>query len=601
MTDASEQGRFSSAQAQPTAGCASDQSGASFSSLQASADPAVDQAADPAADLVIDHVVDHVVDHVDVAAKRSGRSLKWEVDERVGGQGEDLDAKWGGEQGNEWDGSRMDEGDARWSGEQDGSRGDEQGDELDARWVGGQGGEQGASQGIDAGGPAGVCSTADPGAAGGVPDLPSEVQSAPEPLGQVEAHPLDGQVFASGPPTGPSSGPPSGPSSGSPTDFDREAVLPPVLSAAVPPVLPDVIPAWIAEHDLGPPQAVRSALRRLAELPDVGYTRRSEELGRAFAAWAGGRYAWRPDPDLVVPTSDVLQGIWACVSAFSEPGDGVVLSPPVYPPFFDVCPSLGRSAYLWPLRRSSDGWLHDTDELADLLAANPDCRVLLLCSPQNPTGRVYDLGSLERIVGLAAEHDLVVVSDEIHADLVYQGFRHRPFLSVPGAAERSAALFSPGKSFAVSGLRTAVVVFGSEEMRARFTRRMPRHLLGDVSRAGSEAAIVAWESCENWLDSLLELLGGHRRRIGEVLAEFPEVVYHPPEATFLAWLDLSRTGLGHDPAETLLREARLRLSPGGEFGDGGAGHVRLNFGTSSALLEEMLRRLTALFNASAGE
>ncbi len=357
-----------------------------------------------------------------------------------------------------------------------------------------------------------------------------------------------------------------------------------------------ILPAWIAEHDLGPPRAVCNALRRLAELPDVGYTRRSEELGRAFAAWSERRHAWRPDASLdaslVVPTSDVLQGIWACVSAFSEPGEGVVLSPPVYPPFFEVCPSLGRSAHLWPLRKSSNGWFHDTDELADLLAANPGCRILLFCSPQNPTGRVYDRQSLERIVELAVEHDLVVVSDEIHADLVYPGFCHIPFLSVPGAAERAVSLFSPGKTFAVSGLRTAVAAFGSEEMHARFARRMPRHLLGDVSRAGSEAAIVAWESCERWLDSLRGLFDGHRRRIGEALAEFPEVVYHRPEATFLAWLDLSRTGLGDDPAEALLKEARLRLSPGDEFGLGGAGHVRLNFGTSSAMLGEMLRRLT---------
>ena len=575
MTDASEQGRFSSGQAQPAGGHASDQSGASFppprdlQAAQASADHVGDHVADHVPDHEGDLVIDRVVDHVDVVAKRSGHSLKWEVVEHVDGL----------------DGGQVDEGDACRVDELDSGR--------DAR------------QGIDAGDPAEVCSTADPGAAGGDPALPSDVHSAPESLSQVESHLRDVPGFAlnvndprefRGPGgkshprdvPGLSSGSPPGLFSGLPTGLDLE------------PVLPDVLPAWVAEHDLGPPQAVRSALRRLAELPDVGYTRRSEGLGRAFAAWAGGRYDWRPDPDLVVPTSDVLQGIWACVSAFSEPGDGVVLSPPVYPPFFDVCPSLGRSAYLWPLRQSSDGWFHDTEELADLLVANPDCRVLLLCSPQNPTGRVYDLGSLERIVGLAAEHDLVVVSDEIHADLVYPGLRHRPFLSVPGAAERSAALFSPGKSFAVSGLRTAVVVFGSEEMRARFTRRMPRHLLGDVSRAGSEAAIVAWESCGDWLDSLLELLGGHRRRIGEALAEFPEVVYHPPEATFLAWLDLSRTGLGHDPAEALLQEARLRLSPGGDFGDGGAGHVRLNFGTSSALLEEMLRRLTALFKSDAG-
>ncbi len=365
----------------------------------------------------------------------------------------------------------------------------------------------------------------------------------------------------------------------------------PARETALGPGQAGVIPAWVAEHDLGPPPAVRDALRRLADLPDVGYTRRSKDVGPAFARWAEQRHGWCPDPGLIVPTSDVMQGIWACVAAFSGAGDGVILSPPMYPPFHELCVSTQRSELIWPLRRTRQGWVHDIDELASLLESHPHSRILLLCSPQNPTGRIYGLESLQRIVELADEHDLVIVSDEIHADLVFPGVRHHPLLSLPSAAGRTVSLCSPGKTFAVSGLRTAVAVFGSEEMLEGF-RKVPAQLLGDVSRAGSEAAIVAWETGGEWLDSLLELLGGHRRRVGEIVSGFPDVGYHPPEATFLAWLDLSATALGADPAETLLRRARLRLFPGHEFGIGGEGHVRLNFGTSSALLEEILRRLS---------
>ena len=350
-----------------------------------------------------------------------------------------------------------------------------------------------------------------------------------------------------------------------------------------------VIPAWIAEHDLGPPQAVRDALRRLG---DTGYSRRSDDIAEAFALWATRRHGWHPEPALLQNTSDVMQGIWACVSAFSEPGEGVVLSPPMYPPFHDICEGLRRRQILWPLRLTDQGWRHDLGELEALLKSHPHARILLLCNPHNPTGRVYEEANLRRLLELAHEHGLLIVSDEIHADIVYEGFRHRPLLSIPGAAPRAVALYSPGKTFAVSGLRVAVAAFADERLLAQFCERAPRPLLGDISRAGSEAAVVAWETGEAWLEKLLALFARHRERITEALGAFPEVGYHPPEATFLAWLDLSACGLGSRPAERLLSRALLRVFPGEDFGVGGAGFVRLNFGTSSALLEEILERLS---------
>ena len=356
---------------------------------------------------------------------------------------------------------------------------------------------------------------------------------------------------------------------------------------------PEVLPAWIAEHDLGPPPVVRDALRRLADLPDVGYTRRAGDLGPGFADWAQERHGWRPDPDLVVPTSDVLQGIWAVVAAFSSPGEGVVVTPPVYPYFHDVAPSLGRRSLECPLRHDSGGWRLDLDDLAALLTREPDARVLLLCSPHNPTGHVYSTEDLRGIVDLAHRHDLILISDEIHADLVYPGPRHQPALALPGAAGRTVGLYSAGKSFAVPGLRAAIAVFGSEEMRARFETVMPAHLLGGVSRAGAEAAVTAWQHGAAWLDDLVALFDQHRRLIVEVLAaELPAVGCHLPASTFLAWLDLSAFDLGPDPAARLLAQARVRTSEGHEFGTGGEGHVRLNFGTSTAVLERILGRLT---------
>lgn len=355
---------------------------------------------------------------------------------------------------------------------------------------------------------------------------------------------------------------------------------------------PEVLPAWIAEHDLGPPPVVSDALRRLADLPDVGYSRRSGDLGGAFANWCEVRHDWRPDPGLVVPTADVLQGIWAVVAAFSEPGEGVITTPPVYPYFHDVAPDLGRRSLECPLRHDADGWRLELDDLAALLEREPHARILLLCSPHNPTGHLYSREDLQAIVELTRRHDVVLVSDEIHFDLVYPGGSHHPTLALPDAAEHTVALFSAGKAFAISGLRAAIAVFASGDLHYRFNEAMPPHLLGGVGRAGVEAAIAAWRHGAGWLDDLVALFDRHRRMVVDVLAaELPDVGCHLPASTFLAWLDLSALELGPEPAAVLVKSAGVRTSEGSEFGIGGAGHVRLNFGTSTSLLEEMLDRL----------
>ena len=353
-----------------------------------------------------------------------------------------------------------------------------------------------------------------------------------------------------------------------------------------------MLPAWIAEHDLGPPPVVRDALRRLADLPDVGYSRRAGDLGAAFADWCEIRHQWRPDPRLVIPTADVLQGIWAVVAAFSAPGEGVVTTPPVYPYFHDVAPSLGRRSLECPLRHEAGGWRLDLDDLATLLEREPGARILLLCSPHNPTGHLYGRDDLQAVVDLTRRHEVILVSDEIHFDLVYPGGRHVPALALPGAAEHTVALYSAGKAFAISGLRAAVAVFGNEALRARFESAMPERLLGGVGRAGVEAAIVAWRHGAGWLEELVTLFDRHRRMVVDVLAtELPAVGCHLPASTFLAWLDLSAFDLGPDPAAALLGRARVRTSEGHEFGTGGEDHVRLNFGTSTELLERILARL----------
>ena len=350
-------------------------------------------------------------------------------------------------------------------------------------------------------------------------------------------------------------------------------------------------PAFVAEHDLGPPPTMVERLSELVGLGAFGYHDAAARLGPAFSGWMARRHGWTPDPELVVPTVSVLQGVWVAVEAFTQPGDGVLLTPPIYFPFNQIGPTTGRRTVDWPLVRDSEGWHYDLDHLERLLADDPGIRLLVLCHPHNPTGRVLTNDQLARIVELASEHDLVIASDEIHSDFVYPGATHRPLPLVEGAAERTVVLTSGVKTFAMGGLRTAVASFSDERLLARFNR-VPSELLGGVNRLGCEAVIAAWDAGDEWVDALVALFDRHRRHLVDRLAEeLPEVRVHLPEATFLAWLDLSALGPDGPPGRWLSERTGVSCKSGPPFGVGGENHVRLTFGTSTAILDEMLDRL----------
>ncbi|HIM85223.1 MAG TPA: aminotransferase class I/II-fold pyridoxal phosphate-dependent enzyme [Acidimicrobiia bacterium] len=355
----------------------------------------------------------------------------------------------------------------------------------------------------------------------------------------------------------------------------------------------DMLPAWVAEHDLGAPPAVAERLRELVDGGAFGYHTTGDEVGAAFARWAKTRHGWAADPDLIVPTANVLQGIWTCIEAFTDRDAAIVYSTPVYPPFLDAPPTTGRRAVDWPMVRTESGWRYDLDALEHLLEADPGIGLLLLCHPQNPTGLVFTEDQLVRIVELSDEHDLLVVSDEIHSDLVHPGSTHIPMLTIPGASSRTVTVTSGVKTFALGGLRCAVAVCGDERLHAGFSS-VPAELRGGPNRMGCEATIAAWDTGSAWTDGLLALLDSHRHHLHERLAaELPEVAMFLPQSTFVAWLDMSAHEPGENPARWLRRLTGVACGNGPEFGPGGADHVRLTFGTSTELLDEMVDRIVA--------
>jgi cystathionine beta-lyase len=351
----------------------------------------------------------------------------------------------------------------------------------------------------------------------------------------------------------------------------------------------DVLPAFVAEMDVALAPPVRDALVAAIELGDVGYA----EPGRvfeSFAAFAARRLDWEPDPARMRLVPDVMSGIVEVLRVLTAPGDGVVITPPVYPPFFDGIPEAGRRIVEVPL---AEGEL-DLDALA--AACSAGARAFLLCNPHNPTGRVLERARLEEVAALAARHDVLVIADEIHAPLTLPGAAHTPFAAL--GESRSVVLASASKAFNLAGLKCAIAVAGSDAV-ARELDRLPeevRYRAGHLGVIGSQAA---FEHGDAWLDDLLAALDANRRRVDALLAEhLPAVGYRPPEASFLAWLDCRALGLGDDPAAAFLERGRVALVPGHDFGAQGRGFARLNIGTSDALLSEAVRRMAAAWEAS---
>jgi cystathionine beta-lyase len=319
---------------------------------------------------------------------------------------------------------------------------------------------------------------------------------------------------------------------------------------------------------------------------------RPTALPGVFAERMKARFGWQVDPRRVELLTDVVQGLYVALQVYAGEGDGAVIQPPIYPPFYEAVRETGRREVSNPLRLGEGGFELDLDGLRRAIDART--RVLLFCNPHNPGGRVFTRSELQALLAIAEEHDLVVVSDEIHQDLVYSGHRHVPFASLgPEAEARSVTLTSATKAFNIAGLRCAVAVFGSDELKRRFLA-VPRHTRGGLSGLGIAATLAAWRHAQPWQDEVMAYLEGNRRFVGQFLKEhLPGVRCHLPEATYLAWLDCRELDLGQDPQAFFLERARVALSAGPSFGAAWQGFARLNFATARPILTEVLERMAA--------
>lgn len=363
---------------------------------------------------------------------------------------------------------------------------------------------------------------------------------------------------------------------------------------------PDVLAAWVADMDFPPAPPVIETLAEALALGDFGYGTDEEirALAEAFSARSAARTGWAPDPDRILVLADVMQGVVLAIEAFSQPGDPIGVQTPIYPPFLRAVASTGRRLVELPVVRGPEGRFgHDPAGFEALAASG--ARLALLCSPHNPTGRVWHQGELHVLAELAVERDLVVVADEIHADLAYPGVSHLPFAALgPEVEARTVTVTSASKAFNLAGLRCAVAAVGSADLLRRFSAR-PAATRGGVGVLGVRASLAAWSRGDQWLEDVVAHLDGQRRLLGDLLADrLPQVSWTRPEATYLAWLDCRALGL-EDCWRSFL-DGGVALSDGRHFGADGTGHVRLNFATSPAVLTEIVDRMANAVRRAGG-
>lgn len=340
--------------------------------------------------------------------------------------------------------------------------------------------------------------------------------------------------------------------------------------------------------DFQSPDCALDAMRRVIDRGDIGYNfRATNALPEAFAAWQEQLHGWRPDVDRLVLFDDVLHALQFTLWHMTEPGEGVVLFTPIYPPFRKIVETSGRRVVECPL--DSETARLDRSVLDAVI--DDGTTSVLWCNPHNPTGRVFDDAELEILADLAQAHDLLVLSDEVWADFVHPGAVHIPAATVPGLADRAVTVSSASKSFNLAGLRCAVAHVGSDPVREMLAGQ-PDRLRGHVNTLAAEATLACWEQGLPWLDAIRRHVGSQFDHLGSRLAaEAPGIAWRRPEATYLAWLDGSALDLAGEFSELLLDEAKLALSPGLDFGTLGQGHARLNVATSRVILDEAIDRL----------
>ena len=360
----------------------------------------------------------------------------------------------------------------------------------------------------------------------------------------------------------------------------------------------DVLPLPVAEMDFPVAEPIRRTIIEMINKSDLGYLGNIPELGEAFSEFSTRRDGWTPDPLQVRVAADVGVGIVETLRVITKPGDKLLINSPVYPNFFTWCNETHLELVDVPLSQSDaavngSNWILDWDGIEKAYASG--IKVHLICNPHNPLGRVYTKEELSRLAELAKKYGVYILSDEIHAPLMYAEQTFTPFLTISDTArEVGITITAASKGWNIAGLKCAIIVTQNEKVYETLNAIAPATHYR-ASLLGAFATVTAFEKGEPWLDELMTQLDRNRNLVAELIAtKTPGVGYRIPHCSYLAWLDLTSFNLGEDPSAVLIEKAKVAFVPGVRFGAQSAQFVRLNFATSPEILEEAFNRLATV-------
>ncbi len=357
----------------------------------------------------------------------------------------------------------------------------------------------------------------------------------------------------------------------------------------------DVIPMWVADMDFAVPPAVTNALAERAKHPIIGYTAEPESLFDALIDWHQKRHGWAINREWIVLCPGVVPSLHAASLAFAKTDEAIIVQPPVYFPFFSAVKNTGRTLIENPLLLQDNRYHIDFDHL-EQCAAN--ARMLFLCSPHNPVGRVWETEELQRILAIAKQHDLMIFSDEIHADLIYLDAKHQPLATLANDSHNIITAVAPSKTFNIAGLNLSALIIPNASHRKAITQAFDTLHVSAANPFSMVAFEAAYHHGEAWLTALLTYLTATRDFVSDYLAtKLPQIKLITPEGTYLLWLDCRALGLNDQALKQFfIEKAGLGLSPGTLFGEAGSGFMRMNIGAPRQVIAKALDQITQALN-----
>ena len=357
----------------------------------------------------------------------------------------------------------------------------------------------------------------------------------------------------------------------------------------------NLLPLWVADMDFRTPDFIVEAIRKRAEHEIFGYTFRGEAYNQSIVNWLQRRHNWKIKPEWISFSPGVVAGLTLAIEALSKPGDGVIIQPPVYFPFFDSVKGTGRELIENPLRLENGRYYFDLEDLKQKITSKT--KLLLLSNPHNPGGMAWNKKELTELARICIENKVLIISDEIHSDLIFEGYRHTPLAGISDEiAQNCVICMSPSKTFNTAGLTTSYLVIPNKRHLVAYERvmRLPHLHMGNIF--GTVALEAAYTQGDEWLAQLIKYLQENYSLLEQFFNEnLPEVKVMRPEATYLIWLDFSALRLTDEKINQKLIDAGVGLNRGVQFGKQGTGFMRINIGCPRSVLQEALFRMANAF------